>query len=233
MNKCKHCGSLLSVHGPACPSCGREDQQTEVSNSPNAEVELQDSLGQKMVAVARFSNAAEAGYFAAELQHAEQIETKLSEDSQFDAVTGGWRQNYLLFVAEDHSELASQFLYHTESETDEPNYVQEEFPDVHVSPAVGVNWVPIILTTLAAGSVAYWGIKRVEQQPAPPVLKNDLGLHKDDLWKTLSTSDSPWVQHLNVDGGLRLLHVGRDGSAVIQEDRDGDGHFERKQHFHR
>ncbi len=97
-----------------------------------------------------------------------------------------------------------------------------------------MNWVPILLTTLAAGSVAYWGVKKIEENPRPPVLRNEQGQKVGDIWDVLMGTDGPWIQHVGQDGdGIRLLRLRPDGTAILQEDRDGDGRFEREFHLQR
>lgn len=246
MRQCQRCGSLLSVHGSDCPTCGDPEHAPEAAEffahedmetALNETGDLTSEAGEAMIVAARFSNSAEAGYFVEELYHEENIEAKLSMRDHFDALTGRWKQDFVLLVEETQLERALLFLNASTAGAEEPESTTDEFtarsPLSETEFSSGVNWVPILLTTLAAGSVAYWGVKKVEKQPRPPVLKNDLGVREDDLWGALLDSERPWIQHFGHQGGIRLLRVAPDGSAVIQEDRDGDGQFERKLHFRR
>ena len=99
--------------------------------------------------------------------------------------------------------------------------------------AIGLNWVPILLTTLAAGSMAYWGVKKIEERPRPPVLGNQHPHRGDDLWKTVVNADGPWFQQIGDGPGIRIMRSDANGRIVIQEDRDGDRQIDREYRLQR
>ncbi len=230
----------MSVHSRICPACGTEDYRDytegQISGQHDATGidEMTSHSGEKMAVLARFNNSAEAGYFTDELEQTEQIEARLTVQDHFEALTGRWRHDFVLLVPESQLELAALRL---KSYSQDPSEADAEYDELHhlsgeMTP-VGVNWVPILLTTLAAGSVAYWGVKKIEEKPRPPVLRNDHGEQVGDIWEVLSGSEGPWIQRFDGDGGIRLLKARADGTAILQEDRDGDGHFEREFRLHR
>ncbi|QDU47389.1 hypothetical protein Mal52_59190 [Symmachiella dynata] len=227
MRQCHSCGHLLSVHSPVCVSCHApvttHDAETAPSDLESHEETRNTSTG-NLVAVARFSNSAEAGYFADDLEHSAQIESRLIIQEQFDALTGRWRHDYVLQVDESQAENATAYLNARVSDSPEDEYERIDPLTALPStmPATGLNWIPILLTTLAAGSMAYWGVKKIEERPQPPALGNQHPQRVDDLWKAVVNADGPWIQQIGNGPGIRVMRADANGRIVIQEDRDGD-----------
>jgi hypothetical protein len=90
--------------------------------------------------------------------------------------------------------------------------------------------MPLILT-LAAGSIACFGVEHAHQRPRPPALA-DRDPRDPDLWRVLGDDPAPWTQRLEGGAGQRELSIDREtGTAVLREDHDGDGRFERAWRF--
>ena len=230
MRQCSECGRWC--HG--AESCSRCSEQ-EVSPARVAEEPQNDHWA----VVARFGNAAEAGYFADELNYALGFEPRLDCRDDFDAVHHHWRSRFVLSVPEHHAESAREVLAGlldgaAAEATDREERLASGVPFNHrrnearpesARPAGShVKWAPLFLT-LAAGSLAMWHGKKppVQRQPLAPqdALRIQLG-------EAPGLRDAPWVQ--TVEGGPRReLHFpAHKDEAVLREDHDRDGIFERE-----
>jgi hypothetical protein len=180
------------------------------------------------VAIARFQNGAEAGFFADELYRTTGIETEVMAREHFDAVHAAWSIDYLLLAAEASASQGAQALRTLVASTDDDPAcdVDSERKDLP-----GGLWMPLILT-LAAGSIACWGVERAEQRPRPAALVDRDPRLPPDLWHVLGSTPGPWHQ-TGVNGvGTRELTVDRDRqTALLREDHDGDGAFDFEWHF--
>jgi hypothetical protein len=94
-----------------------------------------------------------------------------------------------------------------------------------------VHWVPIVLT-LAAGSMMFWSLRKLNEPPPKPPLPAG---HREGLWESLSTSEGRvWVQLDRQGRAVRELEVDPEtGVAVIREDLDGDAAFDRTRRLRR
>jgi len=235
MRACQSCGCLMSVHSSDCPACGSAETDLErIEIEPAVHRgDAEQTLAveeENLVAVARFNNSAEAGYFADELEHTQQIASKLKIEEHFDALNGRWWHDYVLLVAADHASRAAEYL--TEEVTETADEAWRETPgessDEEDVLKLTIHWAPILITTIAAGSVAYWGVKKVEQQPRPPALGMDHRDRADHVWGVIAESENPWVQRIGHGPGVRVLTPQPGGEILLQEDADGDGRFERR-----
>ncbi len=237
MVRCLHCG-WTSDSGQECPRCrGRLAPVTPQTLPP---VSDSDDAPGDWLTVARFGNAAEAGYFADELHQVLGCEPRIDVRDDFDAVHACWHTRYSLSVPAPLAEHAHAQLHHMlEGEWDQLESAvrstaagRNSFgvaPGDQREPAAtapsGVNWVPIMLT-LAAGSFVIWaGNKKAHPPRRPPAPRDG---QRFDLIDVLSSDSAPWVQHLNRGGVRELVVDGATGAAQVREDVDGDGVFERK-----
>ncbi len=202
-----------------------------------------------MTPIARFSSAAEAGYFAHELRDGDGIPTRLTLEEQFDAIGGHWAVRYVLAVPTESAEAAaarlSELVQQSAGEEFEdplpPGLTadaasarlhglesREEFLDEPEPIASsGVNWVPIVLT-LAAGSVAFWAARRVPEAPAAPRQGPAPGGQQIGLWDYIDQHSGVWVQRMENHVGWREMRFDRlHRRVVVREDADGDGVFEK------
>jgi len=235
MPRCSHCGESVGRDELVCPACL---QTSSVEAVVSAE---------SMVAIARFRNAAEAGYFAHELQRGADISAVVTMDESFDAVSGYWSTRFVLAVPEELSEAAllglQRLIDHSEpddipfdsqvavDEFDVPmsgdDWIQRPAEAISSETAEhsNVNWVPIVLT-LAAGSIVFAGVRAMQAKPHAPVAAAG-ARNQPDVWEMLSTPERPWVQRL--DKGRRELRFdSARRQVVLYEDLDGDGRFETK-----
>ena len=223
------------------------DSRREVTLSPDTEFggEISDD---PVVPIARFTSAAEAGYFAHELSHDREIPAVVTVDENFDAVTGNWWTRYVLNVPEPFADSAIEALqllmvdgddgdweYSDVAESDLTSEIPANLgatvgPTMHIDrnlkvDDVGINWIPVVLT-LAAGSVVFWGVRKFQDPPRPAHAAQPQQQH--DLWEQMSIERGPWFQRMNNGSGVRQLWIDpRRNRAVLREDADGDGEFER------
>lgn len=237
MQRCPHCGWPADGHD--CPHCVAAAAVGVPSGRDAAEVA--DSAADDWQVVARFGNAAEAGYFANELEYAIDCEPRLEQRDDFDPVHHFWRTSYVLSVPDDHADTAVvQLRRILDGEPIESSAapaarvassrlagraadaMHDGAPDDDANGESGINWVPIVLT-IAAGSLVLWAGKKAPplRRPAPP----DDAL-RVDFWDALGRDRAPWVQRSETDGVRELVIDAATGHAVLREDRDGDGQFE-------
>jgi len=141
----------------------------------------------QMTSIARFQSAAEAGFFALELKLSENIAVVIEAEDAMDPQTGVPSDAYLLMVPREFAQSAAQALAmlveqtesleyesrvaaesaHVEPETWESSELSRPlFLDEEFEASESINWVPIVVT-LAAGSLALWGVKQL-WEPARP-----------------------------------------------------------------
>jgi hypothetical protein len=189
-----------------------------------------DDVDGVRVAIARFQNGAEAGYFADELIRATGVESEVLARERFDAVHAAWAVDYILLVDRPHAEPSARTLQALVEATGDD--VREEAADAsETSELPGGVWVPLILT-LAAGSIACFGIDRLEHRPRPGALVIRDRREPPELWEVLGARRGAWVQKLEGGPGVRELTLDPDNrSAKLKEDHDGDGQFDREWEF--
>ncbi len=206
-----------------------------------------------LVPVARFKSAAEAGYFAHELLYTEHLPVSLIAEEHFDALDGHWSTRFVLSAPEGMADRAAralaQLIEQTETEEtcdavsaagssrlvmNDPADSDRQFDPATVAiEESAVHWVPIVLT-LAAGSVALWGVHHLNERPKQQFRAVPAGRQHDDLWEQLSLPARVWTQRLENGRGRRELWIDRKRNiAVIREDADGDGVFEKEVPFRR
>ncbi|MBI3866346.1 MAG: hypothetical protein HY290_31075 [Planctomycetia bacterium] len=190
----------------------------------------QDLAGDSRVAIARFQNGAEAGYFADELARQSNFSCDVLTRERFNAVHAAWTVDYVLLAARDEAEEAARRLQELVDATGGDDCEDAAAPADSAEFSTAV-WAPLIFT-LAAGSIACFGIERVDPRPRPAVLVVGDGRKPPELWEILGASHGPWVQKVGDQGGERRLTLDRDHhTALLQEDDDGDGQVDREWEF--
>jgi hypothetical protein len=173
---------------------------------PSRKPRIAGASVQDWTPIARFLNAAEAGYFAHELKLSRNIPVTLRAEEDFDAVSGHWSTGFVLSVPQAWAENAAMTLQELVRQTDSEDYI----PD-RVSPSVeyertppglsqpfdplaaedylthppSIHWVPFVVT-LAAGSLAIWGIK-ILWEPARPQAAAPINAPRDVLWEEMKS----------------------------------------------
>lgn len=235
MLHCPECGRRMTPEQERCPACRSSILET-MNQTPRT----------TFVPVARFANAAEAGYFAHELLYHADIESELATQDHFDAVDHRWITQFVLSVPEALAQAAAEALHALVAENhNDPG----DFDDgLDAAPAAlplrssvmsaelgnadsGVNWVPIILT-LAAGSAVFFGAKHWQVVAGRAAKAGPPAQRREDLWQHLATPDAPWTQPAGPGHGTRQLWIRpQQLRAELREDTDGDGVFERSVHI--
>ena len=229
MPRCGACGRGVVEAQEFCAACESARDEAEYVDSGEALLS-----GEPMVHVARFRNAAEAGFFADELEDRLQVPVRLQAEENFDALTGYWANRFVLLVPENAgvsaAALLREIVEQTEGDEDEPLMASAGPPDLQrrrpgASPS-GINWVPIVLT-LAAGSAAIWGIRKLNEAPKPNAGPVPVNGREGQLWNTLGLPNGGWsLKHEEIPGRRRLRIDAQRGLVVIQEDADADGIYE-------
>jgi len=228
MSYCQNCGRPLLSSRTLCTECSRGpglDGEALVPEGPAAG--SADEPESDRVMIARFQNGAEAGYFADELSRETGIETEVLAREHFDGVHAAWSVDYILLVDRAHAgEAAGRLQSLVESTGDEA--AAEATDDSSPSELPGGVWVPLILT-LAAGSIACFGIERPDHRPRPPALVARDGREPPELWELVTAGRGTWVQKLDGTPGTREMTLDPAAhSARFREDVDGDGRIDRE-----
>lgn len=233
MRQCPHCGGS-GLQDTACPRCGTDPAQTQPN--PRASAPADDA---PWTVVARFANAAEAGYFANELDFLLGFEPRLDCRDDFDAVHHHWRSGFVLSVPEHEADRARAALRALLDSDSPPPHRGDELPladavplrfersttvaSASTLPGSAIKWGPLFLT-LAAGSLMIWH-GRKPQLHRPAVDPRDR--LRIPLRDAPGLYDAVWIQ--SADGVRRqLCFPGPDADAFLREDLDGDGVFERE-----
>lgn len=263
MARCPFCGEPLLYQQDFCPACSRavtswsESGRANASGTGDPEPRGGEPDDVSMTSIARFRDAAEAGYFAHELRETEGIASEVVFEEDFDALRGHWSGRFVLTVPEERAEQAVEILQRMIAQTEgdeaeaEPAAggrpaaaaeshgsaaaFQQPWNDTSTTDESGtIHWMPIVLT-LAAGSAVIWGAKTFHDQPRAEFPRGPQGGEPTDLWEQVSTTSSgPWVQPMDNGRGERRLSILPDRNLVIlREDADGDGRFEKEQRFRR
>lgn len=225
MSCCPDCGRHLFASETGCPAC------RAAAVDAAAESDAADALDEnRRVAVARFQNGAEAGYFADELTRTSGMATEVLARERFDAVHAAWSIDYVLLVdREQAADAASRLELLVETTSDEADSGVDEsrlWNDIPCS-----VWIPLFVT-LAAGSIACFGIERVERPVRPPALVVRDPREPPNLWHILGASRGPWRQQLDDGAGVRTLSINAEtGTAILREDHDGDGQADQEWRF--
>jgi len=242
---CPRCGLRHGLSDSFCPGGvqddhprgGDQDLGNEISETARGTANPSDTesghhhdavAGEHGQPIARFQSGAEAGFFADELTRATGIEADLLVRERFDAVHAIWTVDYVLHVSpEQASEAAGALQLLVDATGDDAG---EESTGPRVTDLPAGAWMPLILT-LAAGSIACFGIEHLDQRQRPPALVVGDGRKPPELWEILGATHGPWVQQLE-GGGVRRLSLNRENrTAVLEEDHDGDGRVDREWEF--
>ncbi len=245
----------------------RPNDSHEPNGSKRPESSEGQPIGDDQRAIARFANAAEAGFFAHELSLTTNVPIDVRCEDDYDAVSGHWSIRFLLCGPASEADQLSRTLQQLieQSADDELFHVRTlplrngaseslgdkvaslsshpvRFSDPRADGAEfwlndrapGVNWLPIVIT-LAAGSLVFWGWKKLQEPKQAPVAKPPGEVLDESLWEQLSLSPGNiWIQKDETGRHVRELQIDRDRrGAVLREDLDGDSLFERSTRLQR
>lgn len=219
MMRCQNCKYRFSVHEvlpDQCPRCGMEWRRGE-QDAPWA-------------SIARLTNLAEVGYFADILESCG-IPTQVRQHNEFSAVDGTWQSIYVLRVPKGSATHAAQSVREElERTSDDPSHGADPGHGGH-GPTGGrgfvstmTHWKPVVFALLAGG--LFYTTRHVG--PVPQKSPNNVS----SLWKVLSNTDRVFVTEKR-DGAMRsrLVTDRQSGTVWLEDDLDGDGHFDRLRCF--
>jgi hypothetical protein len=169
----------------------------------------------------------------------EALPVQLSLDEIFEE-HGYWRTGYLLKVPHSQAHSAAEALQQLIDQTEADDWqagetlhavpvAEADFADGRsAGPENSIHWVPIVLT-LAAGSFVLWAARKAHE-PAQHAPARPVGREHFEFWRDVSRGSQPWVQRLDNGRGVRELWIDAD-AALLREDADGNGQFERQHRF--
>ncbi|MFQ5731407.1 MAG: hypothetical protein ACE5KM_05565 [Planctomycetaceae bacterium] len=240
MQRCRYCGTRFEYLHDSCPQCLRPLTVSSADEREGTASEFSEVDSRRegpFRTIARFANAAEAGFFAHALQSVEEVPATIRAEDNFDAVSGRWSTRFLLDVPEAIAESAAGSLQALieRSETEDivdalsPAFDRRDYDpltstryrfenDAAPVSGGGFRWGPIVLT-LAAGSMAIVGIRAL-QPAANPRRGVPVGSQKE-LWEKLSRPGKPWTRKLN-GNRRRELEFNADRTRATIREYDGD-----------
>jgi hypothetical protein len=231
MHRCPHCGRGLRLSDEVCSECRGEVDRYELAVEADESRGDSPVSGESLVAVARLHNGAEAGYFADEVLRLLDVELELLARERFDGVHAVWAVDYILMAPRGDAERVASLLQELVDRTDDREDTGHDSPSEGRSDSAGAVWAPLLLT-LAAGSIACWGLERANHRPGPAGLVDRDPRAKPDLLQLISDVPGVWTQKSADGRGYRTLLLDpKQQTAILREDRNGDGDFEREWEF--
>ncbi|GIW94995.1 MAG: hypothetical protein KatS3mg110_3036 [Pirellulaceae bacterium] len=225
MIRCSACGKpLTTIPQPIyCPQCA-------------GHTTVEDERDGAWVGVARFENAAEAGYCAERLQSSG-ISTRLEYRDRFDAVKDHWQVVFELQVPPHERAEAIVRLRELLHDEEEPADESASYGQDNQSRSVwaesgrydpfaeGPHDVPLVMAMakwlpclLLAGSVGFAGGWWLAERQGSAVAERA-------LLRRVAES-APWLNVPPPGEPQRRLRLDSAGQWLVEEDRDGDGRFE-------
>jgi len=171
------------------------------------------------VSIARLANLAEVGYFEDVLVGAD-IELRVQEHDDFDAVAGNWQRVYVIQVPLDQGQSASELIddYLRRSAA----LVDGETADEASRERPMSLWKPFALVLLASGLV-YLAVQAGNPRQGPRAAKEK---DMSRLWDVLIETDG-----VLRDKHRQLRYDRLHRRLIIDDDLDGDGRFDLRREF--
>lgn len=240
MQRCPFCRTRLEYHPDSCPECLRSLRPEDVRV---AESRPEGMIGEKepVRTIARFANAAEAGFFAHVLLSMEDIPAEIRTEDDYDGIAGYWSTRFLLDVparlAKEAGEILQQVIDRSEredfvgtpagrlAESDSNLMTASRYSTVEVlddsaaESRPGLRWTPIVLT-IAAGSLAFFGLRTMQQQAGKAQRNIPVG-KQDELWQQMGQPMQPWTQQLP-GNRRRELRFNADRTRAVLREYQGD-----------
>ena len=211
-----------------CHHCRHEFEPLGVAPTaicPECRSEVRVTAGPAWVSVVRTSNLAEAGYLADELENGG-FRTQIKQHDSFSALDGSWTGFFLIQVpAEEAQQSADQLRsYLAEPELTSPLSVAQDYD--------ATDRGPIVLRPLAMMLVAGVAILFIGQKMRELRARHDPQT-RPRLLTVLEKIDRPFVSvnPRHAPNRFRLLFSRPAEAWQLQEDVDGDGHYDRHWQF--
>lgn len=226
MTRCPVCSRRVTDSTATCPHCAAaiaipSDAEKTAQSDGNESEDTQ--------AIARFRNAAEAGFFLDELTRRLPITAEIAPRENFDAIHASWSTDFVLLVPRESAQAAAECLRELVEQSAEEKEEEDAAAPTSRNMSVPLNRVMLPLSILiGVGAVAFWlfeqfdrpggalagGARRV-QAPLPKLMQE------------MRASPGSWVQPIPGTTGTRRVTFDRGTRTIIwEEDRDGDGKYE-------
>jgi hypothetical protein len=210
MRRCKFCHRNFNTSADGmCPFCGKALAAESEAN---------------WTSVARLANLAEAGFFSQMLAD-EGIASQIRQHDDFSALDGSWSSVYVMQVPQIDAQRATERIRQELASGSTEELAQTIKPETAGATA---TWKPVALM-LFAGSLAYLAGQNVPRHEGQ-VPHND---SRASLWDAVRQIETPLVSEPVADGARFRLSYDRGHSVfLLEEDRDGDGRYDRRRAFH-
>jgi hypothetical protein len=207
-----------------CPHC----QAALPAASDEAASAITEEGPEETQAIARFRNAAEAGFFLDELTRRLQISAEIAPRENFDAIHASWSTDFVLHVPRESALAAAQCLQELVEQSAEGKEEDAAAPTARAMP-LPLSRVMLPLSILiAVGALSFWLFEQFDRpggafagggrRSAAPLPR---------LMQEMRGSPGPWVQPIPGTPGTRRVTFDRGTRTIIwEEDRDGDGKYE-------
>jgi len=172
MVRCPDCDGWVNETAVECPRCGRARSDEELEESAKISRQNDPSLGatedpddgaEGRQAIARFRNAAEAGFFLDELTRRLDITAEVAPAERFDALHASWSTDFVLLVPRESAELAARCLQELVDQTTESDDDEEVEGASRANPVFSSRVLFPLAITLAAGALSYWAFDRLDR----------------------------------------------------------------------
>lgn len=179
-------------------------------------------------AIARFRNAAEAGFFLDELTRRLPITAEIAPRENFDAIHASWSTDFVLLVPRESALAAAECLQElVDQSADEKENEDSGATARNVHLPLGRVAIPLSIL-IAVGALSFWLSQQFDRpggalaggarRAAAPVPR---------LLQEMRASPGSWVQPIPGTPGTRRVTFDRGTRTIIwEEDRDGDGKYE-------
>jgi hypothetical protein len=213
---CQNCATSfdatrLNAARRTCPNCGEA-------------FEKQDPI--PWTNVARVANLAEAGFLTDELVGLG-IDARIHQLEDFNALSDRWTSLYLIQVpSENAEEAAAQIQRHRDD--DLRNQGGDQSYSLPLSSQImdPLFWRPVALIVLTGIASFIIGQRLSSQNPGRPSASNSLPSTVNQIGRPFVTEPAAGRPR------YRLSFDSRQQAWLLDTDRDNDGHFDVRQHFH-
>jgi hypothetical protein len=217
----------------ACPKCARTWNETQFAERdaecPACGAELNSGEGERWIDVARVANLAEAGFLSDELLGLE-IDARIHQLQEFNAVTDHWKATYLIRVPESAARDAADRI--REYLADDAAQSESEGGGLCSVGSGSLSdpllWKPLAVVLLASVSSFVLGQRFSELHHA----KAEHRAQSKSLTSAVEEIDRPFVaEAAGGEPAHRLQFDRRRQSWLLDTDRDGDGRYDSRQAF--
>ena len=219
-----------------CPQCGRESELVQTRGARHtcpfcgtavaAPRKDRRAAEDRWTNVARVSNLAEAGFLADDLV-AGDIEARIFQTEEFNAIRGSWSTMYLIQAPADQAHnAASRIRRHLTDDEPFAERATEHFAASDYNERLdAAMWRPLALVMVAGVASFVLGQRFAAPDGPRRVPRDSLSAAVDAIGRPLMTEPAPGEPR------YRLSYDWRGEAWYLDADADGDGRFEARRRF--